>query len=76
MSLVFFVAFSLTDREGVAEDVENLQILEFCLFVGAPAEIGDDFFEGPDLVVSDRENVEFGAIVEPIKYHDAVVIQR
>lgn len=33
MSLVLFVAFSLADREGIAENVEHLQVLEFCLFV-------------------------------------------
>ena len=33
MSLVFFITFSLADGEGVAEDVEHLQILEFSLFV-------------------------------------------
>lgn len=28
------------------------------------------------MVVSNRENVEFSAVVESIKHHDAVVIQR
>ena len=75
MSLVFFITFSLADGEGVAEDVEHLQILEFSLFVRASAEVCDDFLERADLVVANGEDIEFGAVMESIKHHDSIVIE-
>lgn len=59
----------------IPEYIEYLQILEFGLLIGASPEIGDDFLEGADLVVADREDIELGAIVKPIQDHYFVIVE-
>lgn len=75
MVLVLRVPLALLDREGVAVDVEDLQVLEPRLFVSPPAEIRDDLLETLDQVIAHREYVQFRAVMQPVQDRDFVVVQ-
>lgn len=52
MILVFRVSFVILDSEWISIHVQDLKVLEFCLFIGTSTKIGDDLFETLDLVVT------------------------
>ena len=76
MILVFRVSLVILDGEWISIHVKHLQILKFGLFVSSSPKIGDDLFETLNLVVTDWENIEFAALVEPCEDHDFVIVKR
>ena len=66
MCLVFAVPFSVFYSKRVSIHIQDLKVLEPSLFFRLSSKVSNDFLKGGDFVVSDGENVEFGAAVEPI----------
>ncbi len=75
MRLILLIPFSLANGKWISEDIENLQIFESCLLIWAASEICDDFLEGAYFVVADREDVEFGAVMQAIEHHNPIVVE-
>lgn len=62
--------------EFISKDVKDLQVLEFDLFLRSLAEVAEELFESAYLVVAYGEHVEFGALIQPFKYSDTVIVER
>lgn len=75
MCLVLAVPFAVFDGEGVAVDVQDLQVFKPGLFFGGATKVGENFFKGAYEVVANREDVEFAAVVEAIDEGYLVVIE-
>ena len=75
MVLVLHILDPVFHGEWVPEDVENLEVLELCSFLGSFAEVVYHLFECFDLVVADGEDVEFGAVAETVENLDSVVVE-
>jgi len=66
MRLVLTISFTVFDSKRISINVENLEILEPCLFLRLSSEVYNHLFKGSYFVVSYRENVELSAVMKPI----------
>ena len=75
MSFVLPISFSILDGEGVAKDIEDLQIFEPSFLLGLSAEICDNLLKGSYEVIANREDVQLGATMESIDGGYFVIIK-
>ena len=72
--LILFILDTFFDGEGIAINIQNLQIFETCLFVSNSTKVTDNLLKGRYLIVSYWKHVEFYAVLKATQYLNVIVI--
>lgn len=72
--LILFILDTFFDGEGIAINIQNLQIFETCLFVSNSTKVTDNLLKGRYLIVSYWKHVEFYAVLKATQHLNVIVI--
>lgn len=72
--LILFILDTFFDGEGIAINIQNLQIFETCLFVSNSTKVTDNLLKGRYLIVPYWKHVEFYAVLKATQHLNVIVI--